>query len=145
LRLIDVNVLLYVVNEDAVHHSVLLPWWERALADEQPVAFSWIVLIGFLRLSTSQLIFDRPLTVDEAVDRVGRWMDHPNTRMLIESDRHWLILRELIADVGTAGNLTNDTHLAALAIQYGATLVSCDADFSRFPRLRWENPLQSSF
>jgi toxin-antitoxin system PIN domain toxin len=144
VRLIDVNVLLYVVNEDAVHHAVLLPWWERALRNEQPVAFSWIVLIGFLRLATSPLIFDRPLTVDEAVDRVGRWIDHPNTRILTESDRHWRILRDLLAEVGTAGNLTNDSHLAALAIEYGATLVSCDADFSRFPQLRWENPLKSS-
>jgi uncharacterized protein len=41
---------------------------------------------------------------------------------------------------GTAGNLTTDAYLAALAVSLGAKLVSCDADFGRFPSLRWENP-----
>jgi predicted nucleic acid-binding protein len=43
--------------------------------------------------------------------------------------------------VGTGGSLTTDAHLAALAISHNATLVSCDTDFARFKRLRWENPL----
>ncbi len=42
---------------------------------------------------------------------------------------------------GTAGNLTTDAHLAALAIEYQAEVASTDTDFMRFPRLRWFNPL----
>ncbi|MGI8989757.1 MAG: PIN domain-containing protein [Bryobacteraceae bacterium] len=42
---------------------------------------------------------------------------------------------------GTGGNLTSDAHLAALAIEHGAELCSCDGDFARFSRLRWRNPL----
>jgi predicted nucleic acid-binding protein len=38
-------------------------------------------------------------------------------------------------------NLTTDAHLAALAIEHQAELHSTDADFSRFPGLRWTNPL----
>lgn len=43
--------------------------------------------------------------------------------------------------LGSAGNLTTDAHLAALAIEHQAELHSSDADFARFPGLRWRNPL----
>ncbi len=46
----------------------------------------------------------------------------------------------LLEATGTAGNLTTDAHLAALAISHGATLASCDAGFGRFRHLRWEDP-----
>jgi predicted nucleic acid-binding protein len=42
---------------------------------------------------------------------------------------------------GLAGSLTTDTHLAALAIEHQAEIHSNDADFARFPGLRWRNPL----
>jgi predicted nucleic acid-binding protein len=58
------------------------------------------------------------------------------------TERHAGILRNLITHVGTAGNLTTDAHLAALAIEHGAQLCSADADFSRFPGLRWVDPLR---
>lgn len=43
--------------------------------------------------------------------------------------------------MGAAGNLTTDAHLAALALEHGAELCSLDPDFSRFPGLRWLDPL----
>ena len=50
-------------------------------------------------------------------------------------------LFHLLRGLGTAGNLTTDAHLAALAMEYQATLHTTDADFARFPGLKWENPL----
>jgi predicted nucleic acid-binding protein len=43
---------------------------------------------------------------------------------------------------GASGGLTTDAHLAALAIEYQAELFSNDSDFSRFPGLRWTDPLR---
>jgi hypothetical protein len=48
----------------------------------------------------------------------------------------------MIGSVRTAGNLTTDIHLAALAIERGLVLCSADTDFSRFPGLKWKNPLK---
>jgi predicted nucleic acid-binding protein len=45
--------------------------------------------------------------------------------------------------LGSAGNLTTDGHLAALAIVHQAELYSTDADFSRVSGLKWVNPLAS--
>jgi predicted nucleic acid-binding protein len=52
------------------------------------------------------------------------------------------VLRDLLAPLGSAGNLASDAHLAALVIEHGATLCSCDNDFSRFAGLRWIDPLR---
>ncbi len=57
------------------------------------------------------------------------------------STRHAEVLFGLLKSVGTAGNLTTDAHLAALAIDNQAELHSTDADFGRFKGLRWVNPL----
>ena len=75
-----------------------------------------------------------------ALDKVDTWLSLDQTRLVQETDDHWHILQDLLAETGPAGNLTTDAHLAALAISHGATLVSFDNDFSRFPGLRWKSP-----
>ena len=140
MKLIDLNVLLYAANEDARHHAPVLAWWEQAINGDEPVGLPWIALLGFLRIATHPNIFPRPLDSRTAVGKIDIWLSHDNTRLVHEKDEHWDILRSLLAEAGTAGNLTTDAHLAALAISHGAVLVSCDTDFARFKGLRWENP-----
>jgi hypothetical protein len=41
----------------------------------------------------------------------------------------------------TVERMARTSHLAAIAIGHGLTLMSIDTDFARFPALRWENPL----
>ena len=140
MKLVDLNVLLYVVNKDAPHHEVALSWWNSALRGEQPIGLAWIVLLGFLRLTTNPSIFPSPLSAETAVKKVDTWLGLEQVRLVEETRDHWHILRELLVTAGTAGNLTSDGQLAALAISHGATLVSFDHDFARFPGLRWESP-----
>ncbi len=140
MKIVDLNVLLYAVNENAVHHRKALRWWHGATNGGEPIGFPWTVLLGFLRLSTNPAVFSRPLEPESAIRKVDSWLSLPVARLVREKDEHWEILRRLLAETGTAGNLTTDAHLAALAISHGAVLVSSDNDFSRFKGLRWENP-----
>ena len=140
MNLVDLNVLLYVVNEDSFHHRAALDWWEEILRGDEPVGFAWMILTGFLRLSSNSAIFPAPLDSETALDKIGTWLSLDQARLVRETDDHWHILRALLNDTGTAGNLTTDAHLAALTISHGATLVSFDSDFARFSGLRWENP-----
>jgi predicted nucleic acid-binding protein len=87
-------------------------------------------------------VFEQPLRAEEALDLVDGWLERPCVTVVEPTERHSAVLRELLGGVGTAGNLTSDAHLAALAIEHGALLCSCDADFSRFPGLRWVDPLR---
>ena len=142
MKLVDLNVLLYAINQDAAHHTKLRRWWESALNAEEPIGLAWVVLLGFLRLTTNAKVFPKPLSAEQAIRKLDGWLAHANVRLVRETDEHWRILKDLVNQTGTAGNLTTDAHLASLAIAYGAVLVSCDSDFSRFPKLRWEKPVQ---
>ncbi len=142
MKLLDVNLLLYAVNANAALHSRARAWLEGILTGTETVAFSWNVLLAFLRLATRPGLFERPLPVETALDLVDRWLAQPPATVIHPGPRHLRILRDLLAPWGTGGNLTSDAHLAALAIEHGAELCSCDADFARFPGLRWRNPLR---
>jgi toxin-antitoxin system PIN domain toxin len=145
VKVVDLNILLYAVNRDAPHHQRAREWWEAVLSGRETVGLSWTVALGFLRISTRPGIFPQPLTPAEALDVVEDWIRQPIVALLHPGERHWAILRKLIEGTGTAGNLTTDAHLAALAIEYAAELCSSDNDFARFrPELSFTNPLAPS-
>ena len=143
MRIVDLNILLYAVNSDAAQHERARAWWERATNDEETIGLAWVVLLGFLRLSTSPRVFPRPLAPEVAAAKLDAWLARENVRVVREKDEHWETLKPLLGGAGTAGNLTTDAHLAALALSHDATLVSSDTDFARFKGLRWENPLRT--
>ena len=141
MRLLDANLLLYAVDRDSPHHAATRRWFERSLSGTETVGFSWNVLLAFVRLSTRSQVFRAPLTPAESFDLVDEWLARPCAAVIHPTDRHAAVLRRLIEPLGTAGNLTTDAHLAALAIEHGAEVCSADADFSRFAGVRWHNPL----
>ena len=144
MKIIDLNILLYVVNADAAGHDRALGWWERLIDDDdEAIGLPWVVLLGFLRLVTNPRVFPRPLSPDEAIATLDTWLARDTVRIVREKDDHWATLRSLLASTGTAGNLTTDAHLAALALSHDAVLVSSDADFARFRGLRLLNPLKA--
>ncbi|MGH7278573.1 MAG: type II toxin-antitoxin system VapC family toxin [Candidatus Rokuibacteriota bacterium] len=141
MRLVDANLLLYATDEQSPRHHVARSWLSAQLSGPDTFAVTWSVLLAFLRLSTSPRVFERPLSADKAFDVVDAWLGQPCVVVLHPGDRHSTLVRQLLGPVGTAGNLVSDAHLAALAIEHGAELNSCDTDFARFAGLRWTNPL----
>lgn len=141
MKLVDVNLLLYATDERSPRHKAARSWLERQLSGEEPMAFAWAVLLAFVRVSTSRLVFERPLPPDRAFDVIDRWLAQPCAVIVHPGGRHVALIRQLLDPLGTAANLVTDAHLAALAIEHGAELNSCDSDFSRFSGLRWVNPL----
>lgn len=145
MKVIDVNVLLYAVNQDGEPpHAEVRRWWQAALNGDESIGLPWIVLSGFLRIATNPRVYPEPLTADQALGEVESWLSVEVATTVSEKPDHWPVFRSLLAGTGTAGNLVTDAHLAALAITHDATLVSCDNDFARFNGLRWEDPRQGS-
>ncbi len=142
MKIVDVNVLLHAVNPDSDPNGTVRRWWERALTADESIGLPWMVLSGFLRISTNPRVYQQPATADEALGEVDRWLTTDVVTTISEKPDHWRILRDILGKTGAAGNLTTDAHLAALAITHDATLVSCDTDFARFSGLRWEDPRQ---
>ena len=143
MKLPDVNLLLYAIDEGSARHEPARAWVEERLSGTETLAFSWVVLLAFIRLTTSPRVFQSPLSTSAALDLVDSWLAQPCVAVVHPTSRHASVLRDLLEPLGTAGNLTTDAHLAALAIEHGAQLCSTDRDFSRFAGLRWANPLDA--
>lgn len=141
MKVPDLNLLIHAVDRSSPAHPPARDWWNDLMSGTETVAFSWTVLLGFIRLTTNPSVVAKPLTAGEALEYVERWLAHPNSAVIEPTTRHPAILRDLLADSGTAGNLVSDAHLAALAIEHGGELCSADRDFGRFSGLRWVNPL----
>ena len=142
MKLPDVNLFLYAYDSRSPRHTHARDWLEETLSGTETVGLAWIVLLAFVRLSTRSIVVERPLDIDGAIELVQSWLNQPCVTVVNPTERHPAVLRELLHPLGTAGNLTTDAHLAALAIEHGAQLCSSDTDFARFEGLRWEDPLQ---
>lgn len=139
--LADVNLLLYAHHATGPHHLAAKRWWATVMMGSEPVGIAWIVVLAFVRMSTSRHIYSKALSVDETISIVDDWFEAAVTELVHPTPRHWTVLREQLRAGQAGGNLTTDAHLAALAIEHGATLYSTDRDFTRFPGLKFVNPL----
>ena len=140
--LIDANVLIYAHHAGVAEHPRSRQWLERTLACSEPVGFAWITLLAFIRITTNPKPFPTPFSAPEAASVITSWLGNPGVSVLHPTERHWPILSKLIVDSQARGPLIMDAHLAALAIEHGATLCTTDRDFTRFKGLRLVNPLE---
>ena len=140
--LIDANLLIYSDNVEAAQHARSRAWLEDALPNPAPVRFAWASLPAFLRMTTDTRVLAHPRAMSDVVAIAAEWLVRPNVDVLSPTSRHWAILRDLLDRGQARGPLVTDAHLAALAIEHGATLCTTDRDFARFPGLKWMNPLE---
>lgn len=140
MKIVDANVLLYAVNSASSQHEPSRSWLDDALSGHEPVGLPWVSTLAFLRLSTRSGLFPRPLDLDSALGRVDSWLSAPTSVVPEPTPRHADLLAGLLRGVGTGGNLVSDAHLAVLAIEHRATVVTWDRDFARFPDVRVELP-----
>ena len=136
----DVNVLVHAHNADSAVHESARRWWDGCLAGSEGVGLAWATMLGFIRITTNRKVVARPLPVRDVMRRIQGWLELPHVHVTQPSDAHFARLRAELERLGTAGNLTTDAHLAALAMERGYVLYSTDTDFARFPALRWVNP-----
>jgi toxin-antitoxin system PIN domain toxin len=142
VTLIDANLLLYAYNPSFPGHAVARRWLEEVLSRPDPVRLAWVTVLAFLRIATSTRAFEHPLSIEEAIAIVSEWLSLPQMSILHPGDRHWEILSAVLPAAQVRGALVADAHLAALALEHGATLCSSDRDFARFRDLRIVNPLE---
>jgi hypothetical protein len=144
VTLVDANLLLHGYDSASPHHDRARGWLEAAMNGAEPVCLAWTTILAFLRIGTNSRVFERPLSIAEAVAIVTSWLEHPAIVTLNPEETHWPVLRGLLSEGQAHGPLVMDAHLAALAIEHGAALATTDKDFTRFPGLKFFNPLSTS-
>jgi len=138
--LVDANVLLYAYQPRSERHDSCRRFVEGAFSGDEPVGLAWLTVLAFIRISTNPRVFEAPLSPVEAIDIVSSWLARDPVLVVEAGEQCWEILKSLLVDAQITGPLVMDAFLAALALENGATLVSTDRDFSRFPRLRVHDP-----
>jgi toxin-antitoxin system PIN domain toxin len=137
----DLNLLIFAHNADAPLHAPARAWWEGLLNGNEPIAIPWVVVLGFVRLMTHRAVLVAPMQPVDAIAQVRAWFAQPVVEIIEPGGQHLDLLERMLVAAGTGANLTTDAHLAALAIEHQCELHSNDNDFTRFPGLRWRNPL----
>jgi toxin-antitoxin system PIN domain toxin len=140
VKLIDANVLLYADDRAAEHHRASRSFLTAALSRGDLILVPWLSVLAYLRISTMSQLHHQPRSVVGALAFIRAVLDRPSVIAGEPDHRHLDRVAELLAATGHGGNLVNDAHLGALALQYDATVISYDNDFSRFPGVRWERP-----
>ncbi|MEZ5099632.1 MAG: TA system VapC family ribonuclease toxin [Thermoleophilia bacterium] len=144
MRIVDTSVLLSAAVSSSPHHQAAREALEAAIADERPAGLTWVALNGVIRLLTRPGVFERTCSVGEAFAIVEQWLAADGVVVVQETPGHARTWRTLLEAAGSAGDLTTDAWIAAIAIGHGASVLSLDSDFARFPGVVWENPRASS-
>jgi len=137
----DINLLIYAYNDGASQHAAARVWWEGLLCGQEHVGIAWVVSIGFIRLMSNDQVIRSPLSPLDAANRTKDWFRCPHVHPLNPGDRHLDYFNRNLAAQERGRNLITDAHIAALAMENDAVLHTNDSDFSRFPGLRWHNPI----
>ena len=141
--LVDANILLYAEDALSASHQPAREWWDDQLSGSEPVCLCWTVLSAFIRIGTNPRVFENPLSLEQALSRIQSWFDQPCTRIIRPTEQHWITFQRMLNDGQAVSNLVTDAHIAALALEHGCIVATTDADFARFPTLKWINPLNT--
>ena len=133
--------LLYAFREESDRHEQFRDWLESALAASERVALFEPVLAAVVRIATHPRIYRTPAPRPAVQAFVDACLSSPAAVALRSGDSHWRLFRDLCDRADANGNLVQDAYLAALALEHNCTYVTTDRDFARFPRLRWQHPL----
>lgn len=139
----DANLLIYAYNKSADEHAASREWLTDMLSGTESVGFCWQTITAFLRLSTNSKIFDEAYTPAQAIEIVENWLSSAVAHIVVPTERHLSILNDISTDGQVSGPGLMDAHLAALAVEHGATLATTDRDFRRFDGVKLIYPLDS--
>lgn len=141
MKIIDTNLLVYAYVPALEQHAAARRWFEHTLAEDESVGLAWVSVLGFVRVVTNPRIFRVPLLLDRAVAVVDEWFQQQSVEIVLPTPRHWTTLRGMLTIGQAGGPMTTDAHVAALAVEHGATVYTTDRDFLRFPGVRVVNPI----
>ena len=132
--------LLYAHDSRDPRHAAVRAWLERTVEAEDDLRLPLTTVLAFIRISTDARVYEQPREPADAIAIIEELLARPNVSLAIPGDRHWRLLA-VTADAGQArGAHLMDAHLAALAMEHGASLASTDRDFARYRGLRIVDP-----
>jgi uncharacterized protein len=139
---VDTNLLVYAHRSDSSWHARADAVLTELAEGTAAWAIPWPCLYEFYAVVTHPKIYQPPSTPAEALRQISDWLESPTLVLLHEGEGFWPALETILTSAAVQGGAVHDARIAALCLHHGVkTLVSADRDFSRFPRLKTDNPL----
>lgn len=141
--LIDTNILLHAANAASPSHRAARGFLEEHARLRTSWCISWPILYEFLRVSTHNRVFPKPLTAPQALEFAGALTAREEVAFLAPTSRHLAALETVVTELGhPAGNLFHVIHTAVLMREHGIPeIITADTDFLQFTFLKVSNPL----
>ena len=136
----DINVLLFALRPETVHHARCYEWLDSVINGDDPFGISPQVLSSVTRIATHPRIFPNPSSHEEVFEFANRLIAQQTCQIIQSGPRHWRIFCDLCRRATARGDLVADAWFAALAIESGCEWVTLDRDYARFEGLRWRTP-----
>jgi len=137
----DINLLLYAYDSGSPYHQKAASWWKECLSGTETIGLTHAVVFGFMCVATNARAFRSPMTAAEAAHHVRSWLKQSVVHVINVGSEEVEPVLDLLEKLGTAGNLVTDAQIASIAIAHKAVVHTSDADFLRFSRLKWINPI----
>ena len=133
--------MVYAHNTAAGHHDTARDWWQTAARGPEVIGVPWVVVLAFVRLLSSPRVVPNPARASVLMAIMEEILLLPAVKPAVPGSRHASIMKRLFEESGGTGRLATDVHIAALALEFDATVATNDTDFSRFAGLKIVNPL----
>jgi hypothetical protein len=137
---VDANILLYAHDSSDARHPAAARWLESTFGGSDAVGLALMTVLAFIRIASDPRVYAMPMLTADAIGLVESWLQRTNVQLIGPTGGHWRTLSGIAASGQARGPMTTDAHLAALALEHGATLATVDRDFSRFAGLRTFDP-----
>jgi len=139
---VDTNILVYAHRADSTWHHPADAIVAELAEGKSTWAIPWPCIYEFFAIVTRPRIYKPPTPNGDALIQIRNWLETPSLLLLHEGEGLWETLEELLAKSKVQGGAVHDARIAALCLRHGVKkLLSADRDFSRFPKMRVENPL----
>jgi uncharacterized protein len=137
----DVNVVVGAFREDDPRYDRLTEWMAAAVAGAEVLALTDAICAAYVRIVTHPKIFPSPTPLERSLEQMSRLRAQVGVAVIGPTVRHWEVMTDLCRSADARGGFVSDAHHAAVAMEHGATFVTLDRGFGRFPGLRWHSPL----
>lgn len=142
---VGTNVLVYAADTSAPEHARCRALLEQWRAGSAAWFLTWGICYEFLRVVTHQRVLRRPWSAPAATGFLEAVWASPGLGILMPTDRHRTILRDVVRDVpALVGNIWHDAETASLMREHGIRRICTrDTGFHRFPFVEPVDPMTS--
>lgn len=139
---VDTNVLVYAHRREAREHTLARDTVRRLAEGRDGWAIPWPCVCEFFSVVTNTRIWKSAAsTPAEAWSQIDAWTSSPSLSLLSEPRDFVGALGQLARLPRVRGPVIYDARIAAICLAHGVeALLTCDRDFSLFPKLTVRNP-----